>query len=203
MVFSVLFPNVIRLIARLFLIVALGFGSALAQDSGDPSVQQEEGAAGPTPGQPITREDLLSLIANEIVLAPGVGLRNVRLGESLASVQSRLGPPASVSRSGVLPRLTNLTYILDGGTVVVLAGREVIERISVRGNAAALVRTVQGARFGMDPNLIQRIYREPTRVRDNRLEYRDRGITFYFGGTGGGQTLSDGVSQIVLYPRAG
>lgn len=176
-------------------------GLAIAQSTEQSTEATDEAKQTPNAQGPVTRDQLLALIANEIVLAPGIGLKNIRLGESLGSIQARLGPPASVAQSGILPRFTNLTYLLDGGTVVVLAGREVVERIMVKGNAAALIRTTQGARFGMDPTLIQRIYRGPTKIRGNRIEYANRGVTFYFGEQGGGQGLSDGVSRIEIYPR--
>lgn len=186
-------------VALVVFVSSLGLASSIAAAQETPVTEPD------TPQQqsraPLTRENLMALIANEVVLAPGLGLRNIQLGEALGSVQNRLGPPASISRSGLVPRFTNLTYVLDGGTVVVLVGRSVVERIIVRGTAAGLIRTVQGARFGMDPNLIQRIYRNPTQVRGNRIEYRDRGITFYFDDNGSGGAFSAGVSQIEIYPR--
>jgi hypothetical protein len=86
-----------------------------------------------------------------------------------------------------------LLYELDGGTEVTLSGRKEVSLISVSGNSSALVRTVQGARFGMDRSLIQRIYRTPSKSRDNRLEYKHFGVTFFFDDTG--------LSRIDLYPR--
>jgi len=155
-----------------------------------------QGAVDEDSGSPrqisIGREQLMALIANEVLLAPGVGLRNIRLGEVLATVQNRLGPPINISEKGVFKKTSALLYQLDGGTKVVLSGRTQISQISVTGTSAALVRTVQGARFGMDPRIIQRIYRTPSKAKRNRLEYKHLGITFYFG--------EKGVNRMDLYP---
>jgi len=147
----------------------------------------------PPKQETITRDQLIAFIANEVLLAPGVGLRNIRLGEVLAVVRNRLGPPANVSKRGLFKRTNALLYELDGGTEVTLSGRKEVSLISVSGNSSALVRTVQGARFGMDRSLIQRIYRTPSKSRDNRLEYKHFGVTFFFDDTG--------LSRIDLYPR--
>ncbi|MBX2867110.1 MAG: hypothetical protein KTR18_00435 [Acidiferrobacterales bacterium] len=143
----------------------------------------------------MTRDQLLSLIANEIVLAPGIGLRNVRLGESMTAVKDRLGTATSVTTSGLTGKITNLVYRLGSETSIVLSGQEVLERISVKGNSSALVRTSEGARFGMQSRLIRRIYNEPSKSRKSRLEYRQLGATFYL--------ESDRVNRIDLYPRRG
>ena len=141
----------------------------------------------------ISREQVLAIMSREVVLAPGIGLRNIRLGEPMEQVKNRLGPPAQVDRSGILSNIITLTYLLDAGTVVAVSGRDFVEKITVRGNSAGLVRTAQGARFGMEPRLILRIYREPSRSRGNRLEYAHRGITFEF--------KEGGVALMDLYPR--
>lgn len=141
----------------------------------------------------VTKDQLIALIANEVLIAPGIGLRNIRIGEPLDEVQDRLGPPTKITSSGILSKTYTLFYQLDGGTAVALIGRKRVEQIAVSGTSAALVRTVQGARFGMNRNLIQRIYRNPTKSRDDRLEYRNRGVTFYF--------ADNSVSRISVYAR--
>ena len=139
------------------------------------------------------RDQVLAIMANEVVLAPGVGLRNLRLGEPLEQVQNRLGPPKRIERSGLLRNILGLVYTLDSGTEIAVVGRDVVERINVLGNSSQLVRTAQGARFGMAPGLILRIYREPSRSKDNRLEYGHLGINFHF--------QEGGVARMDLYPR--
>lgn len=145
------------------------------------------------PESNVTKDQLISLIANEVLIAPGIGLRNIRIGEPLDEVKDRLGSPIKIASSGILSKTYTLYYQLDGGTVVALVGRKRVEQIAVSGTSAALVRTVQGARFGMNRNLIQRIYRNPTKSKDDRLEYRNRGVTFYF--------ADNGVSRILVYAR--
>ena len=142
-------------------------------------------------GKP-TLEQLLSLMVNEIVMAPGVGLQSVKLGEDLESVKNRLGPPTRIATKGVLRRSTVLGYQIDGDTTLLLIGKKVVERIAVSGNQTALVRTVQGARFGMAPKTIQKIYRGPSKTRKNRLEFKQLGVTFTF--------ISGQVRQIDIYP---
>ncbi len=155
---------------------------------------EQDGLQTPTaPSVGISRDQLLALIANEIVLAPGIGLRNVRLGERLADVRNRLGDPVEATTEGFINRRLNLVYALDAGTTIVLSGDEVLERISVTGNSSALIRTSEGARFGMQSGLIMQIYNEPSRVRDSLLEYEQIGATFFFD--------DDQVSRIDLYPR--
>ena len=177
----------VQLIGLLFL-TTLPFQHGIAQDS-------SEDAAAQPPETNATRDQLSALIANEVLLAPGVGLRNIRIGEPLVEVQDRLGPPIRIRETGVLRKTYILYYELDGGTTVVISGKKQVEKILVSGTSAALVRTVQGARFGMDRNIIQRIYRNPTKNKKDRLEYRNRGVTFYF--------ADSGVDRISIYARGG
>ena len=167
-------PGRYAVISLLAASLSLFSAMANAQDSTEEAV---------TPVQPpvsITREQLMTVIASEIVLAPGIGLRHIRLGEELDAVRNRLGPPREIETEGLVRETTILTYTLDSGTNVLLSGDKWVESISVSGNSASLVRTVKGARFGMSSSLIQRIYREPSKARDDRLEYRHLGVTFYF-----------------------
>ena len=177
-----------RSVSALLILVSLVAASlsASAQQASEESVN---------PGSGITREQLMSVIANETVLAPGIGLRHIRLGESMREVRNRLGPPRKTVTDGLARKTTTLSYLLDSGTLVNLQGDDTVENISVSGNAAALVRTVKGARFCMNSSLIQRIYREPSRRRDDRLEYRHLGVTFFF--------KNDQVVRIWLYPKRG
>ena len=170
-------------------VLFLNLNSALAQQS-----TEQEAAQNPVlPNVGMSREQMLALIANETVLAPGIGLRNVRLGESLSDVRNRLGAPVEETTEGLINRRLNLVYALDSGTVIVLSGENILDRISVRGNSSALVRTSEGARFGMQSRLILQIYNEPSKVRDSRLEFDQIGATFYFD--------EDRVIRIDLYPR--
>lgn len=177
----------LKLIGLLFLI-SLPLQHGMAQD------QSEDGTKQP-PENNVTRDQLSAMIANEVLLAPGVGLRNIRIGEPLVEVQDRLGPPVRIRETGVIRKTYILYYELDGGTRVVISGKKQVENILVSGTSAALVRTVQGARFGMDRSIIQRIYRNPTKSRKDRLEYRNRGVTFFF--------ADSGVDRISLYARGG
>ncbi|MGI9316619.1 MAG: hypothetical protein ACR2QW_04735, partial [bacterium] len=79
-----------------------------------------DSAATPAPDSNVTRDQLIALIANEVLLAPGIGLRNIRLGEPLEEVQNRLGPPTRILKNGVFRPTYTLTYQLDGGTLVAL-----------------------------------------------------------------------------------
>jgi len=108
-------------------------------------------------------------------------------------VRDRLGVPVEATTEGFINRRLNLVYSLDAGTNIVLSGDEILERISVTGNASALVRTSEGARFGMQSSLILQIYNQPSRTRDSRLEFEQIGATFYFD--------DDRVIRIDLYPR--
>jgi hypothetical protein len=158
--------------------------------------QTQDSADTAAPDGNVSQNQIIALIANEVILAPGIGLRNIRLGEPLEEVENRLGPPAKILKKGILRTIYTLIYQLDSGTEVALVGRSQVERIVVNGNSAALVRTAQGARFGMNRSLIQRIYKSPTKSKKDRLEYRNLGATFYFAGSG-----NSGVTRIDLYPR--
>jgi len=164
---------------------------AFAQQGSEPNAG--EAAEPSTTG--MSKQQLLTLIANEIVLAPGIGLRNVRLGEEMSAVQNRLGNPVKISKAGFTGNRTNLVYSLDSGTSIVLSGKKILDRISVSGSSSGLVRTSQGARFGMQSSVIRQIYKEPSKSRKSRLEYRQLGATFYL--------ENDRVSRIDLYPNSG
>ncbi len=173
-------------------VLALGMASLQAQGQAVSNAPVIDGDPA-NPPMKLGREEVVAIISSEVQLAPGIGLRNLRLGEPLQQVLDRLGPPSRIEKTGLFKHWSTLHYTLDSGAELAVIGRKSVERIQVRGNSSQLVRTVQGARFGMEPPLIRRIYREPSRTRSDRMEYTHLGIDFEF--------ESDRVAQIELYPR--
>ena len=180
-------------------LLALGLFAGLshAQDSDEAESPATEGATESQnpedPDSPSPRDQIMALITNEVVIAPGVGLRNVRLGMPLTELSRRLGPAEEGVRVGFLRRRAVLRYRLDTDLEILVEGRRVVERMAIAGGPASLVRTVQGARFGMKRSTIQRIYRNPSKSRRSYLRYRHLGVDFIF--------ADDQVTRIEVYPR--
>jgi hypothetical protein len=127
----------------------------------------------------ITREDIINYIADEKVVAPGVGFINGQLGDSMTYILEVWGEPASSRKTGILGSVEFL-YRPDPNTMVVFTGKDEVKSISIKGNSASLLRTRRGARFGFTPINVARIYSryEHKTVRE-RMEYPDLGISFY------------------------
>ena len=126
--------------------------------------------------------EILGLLANEIELIPGRGLHNLRLGEPMNQVQTRLGAPIRVEQTGVFNKKIELSYRTPGNNILTLIGDETLERIQLSGGAGSTGRTLEGARIGTSRQVVVQIYPAPSKSRKKRLEYRHRGVTFHFSG---------------------
>lgn len=187
------FANTAGLILLFSLVAAMA--AASENDSGQEVTTDAEAVNTPTSEdtQPTPRDHIMALIANEVVIAPGVGLSNVRLGTPLTDLTSRLGPPEAVDQEGILRRKSILRYRLDSDVVIMVEGRRVVERMVVVGGPVSLIRTSQGARFGMKKSMIRRIYRNPGKAGRDYIRYRRLGVDFIF--------ANDQLTRIEVYPR--
>jgi hypothetical protein len=142
--------------------------------------------------EPLTPEQLILYLANEKVVAPGLGFINGQLGDPMSYLLETWGEPLSTRSTGILGN-TELMYQPDPDTLVVFSGKKTIDTISIKGNSASLMRTSRGARFGFKPQNIFQIYnRFEYKTKSNRIEYEQLGISFF--------VVDQKVDKIVIYP---
>ena len=140
-----------------------------------------------------TQEDILLFLANEKVVAPGVGFINGQLGDSMNYILEVWGEPVDARKVGYFGEIEVL-YRPDPNTAVVFAGKDEIRSISIKGNPASLIRTRRGVRFGLGAINVFRIYSqyESQTIRE-RVEFPSLGISFYF-------DEDKRVETMVIYP---
>jgi hypothetical protein len=139
----------------------------------------------------LTPEQIIYYLANEKVGAAGVGFINGEIGDPMASILNTWGEPVKKRKTGVLGSI-EFMYQPDPNLYVVFTGQETVKTISIKGSGAALFRTTRGARFGMPPELIGRLYGvEGAKVKHNRAEFREIGVNFHF--------LNDRLDKVVIY----
>ena len=160
-------------------------------------IQQQIPEIVPNPsGEPVnieslTPEQIIYYLANEKLAAAGVGFINGEIGDPMASILNTWGEPLKKRKTGVLGSI-EFMYQPDPNLYVVFTGQETVKTISIKGSGAALFRTTRGARFGMPPELIGRIYgTKGAKVKHNRAEYRDFGVDFHF--------LNERLDKVVIY----
>ena len=157
-----------------------------------PTVAQQTGQDGNNAtNSQLSKDEIISHLASELVLAAGVGFREIQLGDSMQWVLERWGEPLSVRKAGVLGKDTEILYATDENTAVVFTGRDRIRTISIKGNRASALRTRKGARFGMNARILTHIYSTPSGRKRDQLEYPQRGVNFFL--------VNDQLDRIVVY----
>lgn len=139
------------------------------------------GVAQTAPDQPVTPADLvLHYLQQDMFLRPGSGFQRVHLGQAFEQAARVWGDPKNVQRQ----RLNgNKTWVYEAadGTVLILSGKQTIKSISVAGASNSLYQSTQGARFGMTPRDVARLYPgSPPRGKVKQLSYPRLGISFRF-----------------------
>ncbi|MEA3291859.1 MAG: hypothetical protein U9Q71_06095 [Pseudomonadota bacterium] len=136
---------------------------------------------------------LTSALAGARYLAPGEGFAGAQLGDRLDILVSDWGRPRQLRQRGLTRRTSELSYRLDDFTLVQFRGRQRLEAISVQGLPGSAVQTVEGARFGIEPQQLVQLYGYPPKgMRKGKMEYPTRGISFAFD--------SNGLRAIAVYP---
>ena len=172
------------------LAVVMG-GPAHAQEQ--PSINTGTDAEVPDSSElrELMNEHVINYLANEKVVAAGVGFINAQIGDPMAYVIKVWGEPLKKRKTGILGAI-ELMYQPDPNVAIVFTGKEEIQSISIKGNSAALFRTRRGARMGMTPITIARLYAdvESETVR-NRFEFAEQGIDFHF--------IDNKLDKVVVY----
>lgn len=118
---------------------------------------------------------LLKIIDKAGTIIPGVGFKSIKLGDPLAKLVQRWGPPKSTGPKGAL------NYLLDANTLIHFLGDKRIETIVVRGNPGSFARVNNGIRFGMTPDLVIAQYNiRPDKHNKEMIRYRKLGIEYWF-----------------------
>ena len=148
-------------------------------------------SGGPVDIKSLSPEQIIYYLANEKVGAAGVGFINGEIGDPMTSILNIWGEPVKKRKTGIFGSI-EFMYQPDPNLYVVFTGQERVKTISIKGSGAALFRTTRGARFGMPPDLIGRLYGVGgVKVKHNRAEYRDIGVDFHF--------LNDRLDKVVIY----
>ena len=166
-----------------------GVGTAVGQVV-SPSAQEEEPKTEEELRQ-LMNEKIINYMANEKVVAAGVGFINGQIGDPMKSVLNIWGEPLKMRKTGLLGDI-EFMYQPDPSFAIVFTGDDYIKSVSIKGTSAAPFRTMRGARLGMHAIDVARIYtgEEPETVR-NRFEYRELGIDFHF--------MENKLDKVVVY----
>lgn len=188
-------PLCIITLAVCLVLVPSAVSAQEQQDNQQQFVQQPTQAIDPQQNSPpsldsLTPEQILWYLANEKVLAAGIGFVNAQLGDALSAVISIWGEPVALETS-ILGNV-KVSYRPDPDTLVVFEGREAVKNISVKGQFASLLRTQRGARFGMLSADVLALYLgSEARVTRSRIKISSLGVSFYL--------VDNRVAEIVVY----
>ena len=146
------------------------------------------------PPPQITRQQAAAYLLKEKIITPGVGFDDARLGDRMSAIRDRWGKPLAERTTGVLRKRLEYLYQPDPNTQIIFIGRQRLQEIQVQGTAVSLLRTVRGARFSMQRNIIKQIYFHPPKKQTaERMTYPEHGVDFYF--------VNHQLTQLVIYPR--
>lgn len=128
----------------------------------------------------LSQKELFLYLANEKVVAAGVGFINGQIGDPMASILNIWGEPVKQRQTNILGSIEFL-YQPDPNLYIVFTGQETVKTISIKGSPAALFRTVRGARMGVTAQAVANLYLgQEVKVKKNRAEFRQIGINFHF-----------------------
>ncbi len=133
------------------------------------------------PDQPVTPADLvLHYLQQDMFLRPGNGFQRVHIGQTFDQAAKVWGKPKTAKR-GRVDKINQWVYEAGDGTVLILNGKQAINSITVAGASSSLYQSTQGARFGMTPSEVARLYPGlPPRGKVKQLSYPRLGIAFSF-----------------------
>jgi len=186
---SVEFDKLVQILAGVLLLWLLPVHAQTIQQQIPEIVPNPSGE--PVDIESLTPEQIIYYLANEKLAVAGVGFISGEIGDPMSSILTTWGEPLKKRKTGVLGSI-EFMYQPDPNLYVVFTGQKTVKTISIKGSGAALFRTGRGARFGMPPELIGRIYgTEGVKVKHNRAEYRDFGVDFHF--------LNERLDKVVIY----
>ncbi len=136
-------------------------------------------SAGADPG--LAPGDLvLRYLRQDVFLSPGNGFQRVRIGHSFRHVAREWGQPKQKLGRGWGGK-NKWLYEAGDKTVLLVSGTDRIQSISVIGAPNSLYQSVEGARFGMTPQQVTRLYPGSGPPGQHKvLSYRRLGIEFTF-----------------------
>ena len=166
-----------------------GVGTAVGQVV-DPGVQ-EQGPKTEEELRQLMNEKIINYLANEKVVAAGVGFMSAQIGDPMNSVLNSWGEPLKMRKTGLLGDI-EFMYQPDPSFAIVFTGDDYVKSVSIKGTSAAPFRTMRGARLGMRAIDIARIYSgEESETVRNRFEFRKLGIDFHF--------MDNKLDKVVVY----
>ena len=166
-----------------------GTGTAIGQVV-DPGVQEEAPKTDEELRQ-LMNEKIINYMANEKVVAAGVGFLNAQIGDPMNSVMNIWGEPLKMRKTGILGDI-EFMYQPDPSFAIVFTGDDYVKSVSIKGTSAAPFRHMRGVRLGMQAIDIARIYAgEESETVRNRFEFRKLGIDFHF--------MDNKLDKVVVY----
>jgi len=127
------------------------------------------------------REKMQMFLQQDAFIKPGVGFRQIRLGISFSEVLDLWGVPEKDEKSVLPGSKRHWFYKPEGASLIIISGKDTVETITVRGTPASIFQTLEGARFGIAPDRVLRIYGEPSKKpKEDLIRYPELGIEFAF-----------------------
>ncbi len=124
--------------------------------------------------------EFIRYLERDLFIAPGIGFKRVKIGDSFDEVLSSWGQPQA-AKTALLSRKKQWYYKVDDTTVIMVEGKKTVEAITVSGGVTTPFETTEGARYGMAPYQIVTIYGAgPEGDLPGKLDYPRRGIAFDF-----------------------
>ncbi len=127
------------------------------------------------------REKMQMFLQQDAFIEPGVGFRQIRLGLTFSEVLDLWGAPEREEKSVLPGSKRHWYYKPEGASLIIISGDDEVQTITVRGTSASIFQTLEGARFGIAPNRVVRIYGEPDKKpKEDLIQYPELGIEFAF-----------------------
>lgn len=124
---------------------------------------------------------ILQYLQSDLFIRPGIGLRDVFLGQPIKAAIEKLGDPVKYKRTGLVSRSHKLVFKLNHDTYLGIKGKNRIRRLQISATDGSLYRTREGARFGMRPAEVIALYGKVDRkTKRNQIYYPLSGIGFVF-----------------------
>jgi len=127
------------------------------------------------------REKMQMFLQQDAFIEPGVGFRQIRLGITFSEVLDIWGAPEKEEKSVLPGSKRSWFYKPEGVSLIILSGKDTVDTITVRGTPASIFQTLEGARFGISPDRVLRIYGEPSKEpKEDLIRYPELGVEFAF-----------------------
>ncbi len=128
----------------------------------------------------ITPETIVRYLSQDLFLSPGVGFKQVQVGQPFARVAQVWGTPSKGFESSETGNKVVWLYLARNSSISLTGGSNV-KTIRIEGSFNSPFASSEGAHFGMTPHQVISIYGRPEENEDlTHLSYPSKGIEFSF-----------------------